>query len=164
MRDLHPRRQGALHNLPKSREHRSHPMPTLRVRFGRVHGRSAPLTRSRATRLTRLPQTHRYEVVLVDLLLLRSKVFRHLLRNRGTGTDDEREAERTRSMLRLGAVVIFLDACESLTLVERVGLGSVPTCWALARRQTFGRPLPLWTSWTASSPLSSSPRPHCTVC
>ena len=70
-------------------------------------------------------------MVLVDLLLFRSRVFRHLLRNRGKGgTEEERAMERTRSMLSLGAVIIGLDACEPT--LARLGDSADP-----GARQTF---------------------------
>lgn len=58
-------------------------------------------------------QTHTYPVLVLDLLLLSPRVYRHLLFNRGAGNAEERAAERVKSAWRVGGVVIGLDACES---------------------------------------------------
>lgn len=53
-----------------------------------------------------------FPVLLVDLLLFKQRVYRHLLSNRGSGDREDRAKERYQSMWRVGAVVIGLDACE----------------------------------------------------
>ncbi|GAA6034673.1 hypothetical protein JCM8097_001110 [Rhodosporidiobolus ruineniae] len=49
-------------------------------------------------------------VVLLDVLLLRPQVYRHLLWNRGGPNDDERRGHRARETLRLGAIVVGVEA------------------------------------------------------
>ncbi|ORY76273.1 Arv1-like family-domain-containing protein [Leucosporidium creatinivorum] len=51
-----------------------------------------------------------FPVLLVDLLLFKQRVYRHLLSNRGSGDREERARERYQSMWRVGAVVVGLDA------------------------------------------------------
>lgn len=64
-------------------------------------------------------QTHSYPLILLDLLLLKARVYRHLLFNRGAGNAEERAAERRKSAWRVGGVVIGLDACESRRALGR---------------------------------------------
>ncbi|KAL8293228.1 hypothetical protein RQP46_000922 [Phenoliferia psychrophenolica] len=85
------------------------PVRRLYITYATVDN-TAPIDCLRCGEELDVYQTFQFEVVLVDLLLFRSRVFRHLLRNRGQGGEKEREQERRRSMLSLGAVVISLDA------------------------------------------------------
>ncbi|SCV74683.1 BQ2448_7712 [Microbotryum intermedium] len=51
-----------------------------------------------------------FPVLLVDLLLFKPRVYRHLLTNRGSNDPHQRECERTESTFRIGAIVVGLDA------------------------------------------------------
>lgn len=61
-----------------------------------------------------------FPVLLVDLLLAKGRVYRHLLINRGPADPVVRAHERIQSMWRLGALVILLDACKSAWLPSLV--------------------------------------------
>ena len=55
-----------------------------------------------------------FPVLLVDLLLCKTRCYRHLLINRGSADPAQRIRDRASLMWRLGALVIGLDACELL--------------------------------------------------
>lgn len=65
-------------------------------------------------RLLDVYTTLTFPVLLVDTLLFKPRVYRHLLTNRGGGSRLQREQERRERSWKLGAVVIGLDACEFL--------------------------------------------------
>jgi hypothetical protein len=65
-----------------------------------------------------------FPVLLVDLLLFKPRVYRHLLCNRGPRDSEQRARGRTESLWRVGGVVIGLDACKSsraLACFRRMG-------------------------------------------
>ncbi|BGP20240.1 hypothetical protein JCM10213v2_008377 [Rhodosporidiobolus nylandii] len=55
-------------------------------------------------------QSNEFAVVLLDLLLLKPEVYRHLLRNRGGKTKRERKGHWASETARMGAVVVGVDA------------------------------------------------------
>lgn len=50
--------------------------------------------------------------VLLDLLLHKPCVLRHLLHNRGSSDPGQRSRERDLTTIKLGLIVLGLDACE----------------------------------------------------
>ncbi|GAA5821582.1 hypothetical protein JCM3770_005303 [Rhodotorula araucariae] len=63
-----------------------------------------------------------FEVLLLDIVLLKPPVYRHLLRNRGGDAQQERQRHQWLEMLRLGALVLAIDTlvrcCGSPTKTE----------------------------------------------
>ncbi|GAA6020575.1 hypothetical protein JCM10207_008673 [Rhodosporidiobolus poonsookiae] len=65
---------------------------------------------SRCGRLADVYQSFPYPLIILDLLLLRPEVYRHLLRNRGGNTSRERAWHQAGETLRLGGIVVGVDA------------------------------------------------------
>ncbi|PRQ70697.1 Arv1-like family-domain containing protein [Rhodotorula toruloides] len=89
--------------------HCSSPTPSLYIKYSDPSNTSL-LQCSACSRIADIYQSFDFPVLLLDLLLLKPEVYRHLLRNRGGTSNTKRVAHQARESLRLGAIVLGADA------------------------------------------------------
>ncbi|BGP35503.1 hypothetical protein JCM10296v2_007341 [Rhodotorula toruloides] len=89
--------------------HCSSPTPSLYIKYSDPSNTSL-LQCSTCSRIADIYQSFDFPVLLLDLLLLKPEVFRHLLRNRGGASSLKRVPHQARETLRLGTIVLGADA------------------------------------------------------
>ncbi|KAL7342740.1 Arv1-like family-domain-containing protein [Rhodotorula toruloides] len=91
--------------------HCSSPTPSLYIKYSDPSNTSL-VQCSTCSRIADIYQSFDFPVLLLDLLLLKPEVYRHLLRNHGGTSSLKRVPHQARESLRLGTIVLGADARE----------------------------------------------------
>ncbi|BGO95757.1 hypothetical protein JCM10020v2_007479 [Rhodotorula toruloides] len=89
--------------------HCSSPTPSLYIKYSDPSNTSL-VQCSTCSRIADIYQSFDFPVLLLDLLLLKPEVYRHLLRNHGGTSSLKRVPHQARESLRLGTIVLGADA------------------------------------------------------